>query len=256
MIQRELEEHPDDFSMWAYLGQEYMDRENLDDAEEALRKALSLMPEDWRERYDVIMSLSAERLLQILISKPEPNESDIMDCYRKATEMWSEEADFDFLLVQYFLEKEAWEAAEFHMRRSLEIVEEHGTMNKSMLVAANMQRAYELLAVCCFNNGKLDECVRYTTILLKQDPHLMSTLVVMLKAFRRDPNIGGLGEAGAGEVAGFLGNTFYNFSTLKDRLFVLRAAMGAEYGEMVKVMREIYFSPEELAVVDSALSKQ
>ncbi len=256
MIQRELEEHPDDFCMWAYLGQEYMDKENLDEAEEALRKALSLMPEDWRERYDVIMSLSGERLLQILISKPEPSESDIMECYKKVTETWSEEADFDFLLAQYFVGKEDWMSAGFHLHRSLEILEQYGTMNKSMIVAANMEKAYELLAVCCFNNGKLDECVRYTTILLKQNPYLMSTLVVMLKAFHRDSNIGGLGEAGAGEVAGFMGNTFYDFSTLKDRLFVLRGAIGAGYGELVKVMREIYFSPEELAVVDAALSNQ
>ena len=53
-----------------------------------------------------------------------------------------------------------------------------------------------------------------------------------------------------------MGNTFYDFSTLKDRLFVLRGAIGAGYGELVKVMREIYFSPEELAVVDAALSNQ
>lgn len=254
MILRELEERPDDFCMWAYLGQEYMDRENLDEAEAALRKALSLMPPEWRGRYDMIMSLSAERLLNILISKPKSEESEIMECYGQAIEMWPEEADFDYLLVSYFVAKEDWAAAEFHMRRSLEILEQHGTMGKSMIVAANMQGAYELLAVCCFNNGKLDECIRYTTILLKQNAYLMSTLVVMLKAFHRDPNIGMLGEAGAGEVAGFMGNTFYNFSTLKDRLFVLRAAMGAEYGALVKVMREIYFSPEELAAVDSSLT--
>ena len=64
-----------------------------------------------------------------------------------------------------------------------------------------------------------------------------------------------LGEAGAEEVAGFLGNTFYNFSTLKDKLFVLRAAMGAGYGALIKVMRDIYFSSEELAAVDSALDR-
>lgn len=255
LIQRELEERPDDYAMWGYMGQEYMSMENLDKAGEALRKALFLMPEGMRGQYDVVSSLTALRLLEVLIANPRSRESDIMDCYRVSIEWWPEEADYDYVLVGYLLTKEDWPAAEFHLRRSLEILEQHGTMAKSMMVAANMKKVYELLAVCCFNNDKLEECIRYTTVSLKEDPYLMSTLVVMLKAFHRDSNIGSLGEAGAEEVAGFLGNTFYNFSTLKDKLFVLRAAMGAGYGALIKVMRDIYFSSEELAAVDSALDR-
>ncbi len=256
LIQRELEERPDDFTMWGYLGQEYMRMEDWDKSEEALSKSISMMPKEMRGQYDVISSLAALRLLEVLIVNPKSEESAIMDCYRLFIEWWPEEADYDYVMVGYFLTKEDWEAAEFHLRRSMEILEQYGTMGKSMMIAANMKKAYELLAVCCFNNDKLEECIRYTTVSLKEDPYLMSTLVVMLKAFHRDSHIGALGEAGAGEVAGFLGNTFYNFSTLKDRLFVLRAAMGAEYGALIKVMRDIYFSPEELVAVDSALARQ
>lgn len=256
LIERELEERPDDFAMWGYMGQEYMKTREWDNAEEALRKSVRYMPKELRGVYDVIFSLTALRLLEVLIVNPKSQESDIMDWYRQAIEWWPEEADYDYVLVGYLMTKEDWVAAEFHLRRALEILEQYGTMGKSMMIAANMKKAYELLAACCFNNDKLEECIRYTTVSLREDPYLVSTLVVMLKAFHKDANIGSLGEAGAEEVAGFLGNTFYNFSTLKDRLFVLRAAMGAEYGALVKVMRDIYFTPEELAAVDVALARQ
>ena len=56
------------------------------------------------------------------------------------------------------------------------------------------------------------------------------------------------------EVAAFLGNSFYDFRSLKDRLFVLKASMAAGYQELIQVMREM-FTPEELAAVDRALGR-
>ena len=52
-----------------------------------------------------------------------------------------------------------------------------------------------------------------------------------------------------------LGNAFYNFQSLKDRIFVLRAAMDANYAELVEVIRGL-FSPEEIEQVDRGLGKR
>ncbi len=54
-------------------------------------------------------------------------------------------------------------------------------------------------------------------------------------------------------LAAFLGNNLYDFNSLKDRLFVLKAAIRAEYASLVQVVRGL-FTPEELASVDRALS--
>ena len=143
---------------------------------------------------------------------------------------------------------------EHHLRQALELLEQYGHAGKSMVLAGQVQKAYELLAVCCYNNGNLADCIRFTTALLKENPYLMSTLVIMLRAFSGDPHTAGLGEAGAQEIAAFLGNTFYDLTSLKDRLFVLRAAMGAEYGALVQVVRKT-FSQAELMAVDQALGQ-
>ena len=82
-----------------------------------------------------------------------------------------------------------------------------------------------MLAMCCFNNGNLEECVKITAMMLKEDPYLMSTLVVMLSALLKDPGTGGRGKTGAEETAVFLGSNFYQLQSLKDRLFILQGAM-------------------------------
>lgn len=110
-------------------------------------------------------------------------------------------------------------------------------------------KIYEMVATCCFNNGRSGECVQLTTALLKQDPHRLSTLTVMLTAFAHDK------DTKAMDAAVFLGNNFYNYQILGDKLFVLRAAMAARYKELEDIMRGI-FTAEELLAVDEALGKE
>ena len=50
----------------------------------------------------------------------------------------------------------------------------------------------------------------------------------------------------------FSGNNFYQLKTLKDRLFLLRAAMAAGYQDLVQVMKK-QLAPEEFAAVDKAM---
>ena len=80
---------------------------------------------------------------------------------------------------------------------------------------------------------------------LKADRYLMSTLVMMLCAFKWDEErdaakaaneAKGAKAADAADVAMFLG-TLYDMNRLKDRIFILRAAMKADYGNLVKVVR-------------------
>ena len=133
-------------------------------------------------------------------------------------------------------------------------MEKYGNTYKAMMLSAHLPETYELLAACCYNNGNLRGCVNYATVLLRQNPYLMSTLYLMLSAFRQsEQEAEGKPSEDAAEVAVFLGR-LYNFNAMKDRLFVLKAAMKAEYGSLVKIIRGM-FSEVELACVDMAVHK-
>ena len=253
LIKLELEDHPDSYEMWGYMGQEYVAVQQWKEAEQAFRKAVSFIPDYMRGIYDATSSITHLRLLEVLNILPAEPEV-FMEAYRQAREGWPEEADYDYQAGQYFVSRSDWARGEHHLRQALELLEQYGHAGKSMVLAGQVQKAYELLAVCCYNNGNLADCIRFTTALLKENPYLMSTLVIMLRAFSGDPHTAGLGEAGAQEIAAFLGNTFYDLTSLKDRLFVLRAAMGAEYGALVQVVRKT-FSQAELMAVDQALGQ-
>ena len=108
--------------------------------------------------------------------------------------------------------------------------------------------------MCHYQNGDLDECVKCCTALLKADRYLMSTLVMMLCAFKWDEERDAAKAADAADVTMFLG-TIYDMNRLKDRIFILRAAMKADYGNLVKVVRSTC-SQEELQCFDQSMEQR
>lgn len=252
MILKELEECPDDYEMYGYLGNEYARMEELTKAEEAYRKAILLMPEKNKGVYSVTSSEIFQRLLRVLTLMPGKGAAELQKVYIKAKEYWPENGDYDYVIGQYYASHGNYLAGEKHLRQAISLLEMYGYTSKSALLSGNILKAYEMLAICCFNNGNLEECVKTTAMMLKRDPYLMSALVVMLSALFKDPGIGGIGREGAMETIALLGNNFYQIQSLKDRLFVLQAALKANYGELVGLIKET-FSPDEFEAVDQAL---
>ncbi len=252
MILTELLDSPNDYEMYGYLGNEYVGLGELEKAKEAYQKAISLMPDAKKGTYGVTTSEIFQKLLRVLASVDGENAAKLQEIYKQARKWWCEDGDFDYIMGQYYSAHGNYQMGEIYLRQALELLEKYGYMSKSALLSGNIFKAYEMLAMCYFNNGKLEECVKVTAMMLKENPYLMSTLVVMLLALLKDPGTGGRGRDGATETAAFLGNNFYQPQSLKDRLFILQAALEAGYGELVEVLKES-FTVEEFTAINQAL---
>lgn len=253
LIEAELLKNPHDYRMLSYLGSDYHESKEYEKAEKTLQKALSLIPEEEKKVYSLATSGTALILLVTMSENPRTDLETLMEVYQQMTECWPGEADYDYTLGHYFVSLGDFVRGEQYLKRALDILEKYGYGNQSALLSAEIKKAWELLSVCCFNNGNLSGCVSYAMILLKEDPYLLSTLTVLLRAFRRDLEGSGQEETKAAQVAELLGRSLYHFQNLKDRLFVLRAAMAADYGNLVQVMKRELFTSEELLAVEQSL---
>ena len=255
LIQAELEDNPNNYQMQAYLGNEYLALAEYELAESAYRKAISLMPEEVLGEYSVITSGVFSRLINILTDRPGNHENKIVELYRQASYGWTKEGDYDYLLGEYYAGRENFWEGERYFKQALEKLDKYGHAQYSSKLSARIMHTYELLIMCCLNNGNYSDCVKYAAAILKENPYLMTIAILFISAFHRDMAKRGREKDGAAEVAALLGNAFYNFQSLKDRIFVLRAAMDANYAELVEVIRGL-FSPEEIEQVDRGLGKR
>ncbi len=253
LIKAELLKNPNDYRMLGYLGSDYHESKQYEKAEQTLRKALSLIPEQERKLYGQATSRTALLLLITMAENPKTDRLALMEIYQRVTDYWPGEADYDYIMGRYYVSLGDFIHGEQHLKQALDILEKYGYGNQSALLSAEIKKAWELLSVCCFNNGNLSGCVSYGMMLLKEDPYLMSTLMVLLRAFCKDLEGSGQGEEGAVQVAALLGRTFYHYENLKDRLFVLRAAMAADYRSLVQVIKKELFTSEELSAVEQSL---
>lgn len=255
LIEMELEEHPDNCNMMGYLGDSYYAiGDDIDAAEYWYRKAISLMPDHIYED-DMRSSATFWKMMMILYEKND--EKGLMEIYEKAVRLIPKESDFDYIAGEFYKSKRDFKKGAFYLERALNKVEKYGRVNGGELVTGRLQGTWELLAACHYQNGDFKKCTKCCTCLLKEDRYLMSTLVMMLCAFKQEEI--GRGQADgdtpyAAEVTSFL-ERIYDFSSLKDRVFLLRAAMKAEYGELVKMIRDAC-SKEELACFDQSMRQR
>lgn len=255
LIMAELEENPDDWELLGFLGDDYYSKGNLEEAEKAYRKSLSLLPVKEKIKDQMRCRWNYEYLMDVLYCNPNTDEETFMEVYNRAIEFDPKEADFDYCAGDYFVYHNNYPAAERHLKRALRTLEENGNESRAMLLSGKIQKAYAMLAACCFNNKNLSDCVNYSITLLKTDKYLMSTLVVLLSAFRVDETTNGEKAADAPTVAAFLGQNLYDLASLKDRIFLLKASMQAGYENLTQVLRGL-FTPQELLYVEQALEKE
>ncbi len=255
LILEELADHPEDYEMLGYLGNEYEVTGEWELAEESYRKAVSHMPEKMQGIYDITTSGCMFRLLELLSVKQGVREEELLDFYRQAVEGWPEEGDYDYVLGDYYASLGNYPSGQQYLAQALKKLEQYGNSARSAKLSGRIETAYQMLATCCYHNGDLAECVRLSSALLREKPYDMKVLVLLLSALHQDMDANGRGQEGAMEAAAFLGKNFYNLQGLKERLFLLRGAMEAGYGELAQGIRGL-FSPEELRLVDQAMGQK
>ncbi len=244
LIQRELADHPDDYKMWGYLGNEYEAFQDWDQAEISYQKAIDEMPKEARGVYDVTTSQVYFRLIELLLARPPIKEEEVLEYYRQASEGWPEEGDYDYLLGSHYVSHGNYQKGQSYLLQALNKLEQYGSSLKSGLLSASISQVYEMMAACCYHNGNPQECVHISTTLLKENPYQENTITILISAFRDDMEKAGKGRNGALEVAAFLGKSFYNLRDFKDKMWLMKAAEKANYPELVQVIRSL-FTPEE-----------
>jgi len=157
----------------------------------------------------------------------------LLELYLSGVNKIPKEADFDYISGCYFAERQDYKKGSQYLLQALKKVEQYGYTNRSMILAANLEQAYENLVSCFYHSRCLEQTVETATVLLKSYPYNMKGLYLLLKAFRRYEVDWQVNDTVM--LIDFLGK-LYDFTVLRDYVFVLRVAREAGYEELVSSM--------------------
>lgn len=244
LIRRELEDHPDDYEMLGYMGDECMADGEAAQAEKWYRRAVLHMPEDVRED-NQRAAVSFTRLLMLLSDKEETQPEEILSVYARAVEAFPKEADFDYISGRFYAKRGRAGEAAVYLETAVNKLEAYGCNNKALLLAGNLLEAYGLLVKCCYEAGELEKCVNYGVQYLRYNKYGMDVLSRVLRSLLPDIEEHSFrGQQANQAVFDFLSN-LYDGKDLKDRLFLVKSARMSDRADFAAYAAERLFTPTE-----------
>lgn len=247
LIRRELEEHPRDHEMLGYLGDMYFAAGQMEEAKNAYCKAINELPKQTEEG-DQRSAVTFLNMIRIA-DQTDETEFQVKEILTSALSRKElcKDADFDYLMARWYLTRQHFDKALPYLLKTVEKLEKYGNFGRAIYAAPRLQEICEQTALCWMKEGNLNEAVRQSTAVLKADPWSFLALCVLMESFHS-------GKVEAGQAYDFL-SRFYDVSSLKSRIFLLRAAKQAKWGELEKKLYGL-LSREELACFERSVEKK
>ena len=241
LILEELKENPKDYEMMGYMGDECLGDGDQEEAREWYERSIEHMPPQLPDN-DQRSAVTFTRLLMLLTEEPDTVWKNIEGIYCQAVTLLPEEADFDYMAGRFFAGRDQAEQAIFHLETAIGKLEKFGCNNKALYLAGDLLEVYDLLTRCCFEAGKVQECMSYGVTCLKYDKYTMSVLSRLLQLLAPAETVGD--SQTLRQILEFF-SRIYDYSSLKDKLFLVKTAQIAGCKEFGEFASSILFTPEE-----------
>ena len=241
LILEELKDNPLDHEMMGYMGDECLGDGEKEEAREWFYRSIRHMPPRLPAN-DQRSAVTFTRLLMLLAEEEGAAVEEMEAVYNQAVELLPMEADFDYAAGRFFAASGQAEKTISHLEAALRKLNQFGCSNKALYLAGDLLGAYELLTRCCFEAGRVQDCMTYGVTCLKYDRYSMAVLSRLLQlllpaGISQDPQT-------HQQVLEFLFK-IYEDSSLKDKLFLIKTAQMAGCTEFEEFMSSRFFTPEE-----------
>lgn len=240
LVKKELETSPHNYQLLTYLGDSFYQQKNYEESAFWYEQAVLYLPKVSDET-SIQESMIFKHLLLIYFGRQD--EKKALDTYHRSISRFPKDADYDYLMGHHQAEMSNYPEGAEYLQRALLLLDQYNSP-VSLLLSRNLLQAWDLLIMCCYENGQLQQCTDSAITMLKADPFRPETLKYLLLAFRRDEELAKAAypsdasskkAASPSQVKAFLSN-FYDFRNKEQFTFVQKAAQEAAYDGLLREM--------------------
>lgn len=244
MLQNEIEKNPKDWKMKVYLAESLAANGQRIESDiilnEVYEKGLDQLEE-------AVQNVLFSQMLKNIVIEDRSRQEDrdrLFEVYKKARELGNNNPDFDFILGLWLLHREEYEEVLFYMQKALENVAVFQE-KMSLQLSTKYDTLYHAMTQASLKLGHYADVVRYGVLCLKVQPYTTEVLAILLTLLKDEP---GESEHASGTF-GIL-KQIYQFTTLKDKIYVQRCAKAVGFWKLEQVL-EALFTAEEKRLRDS-----
>ena len=243
LLKKSVEEDPENYDLWSYLGESYAGSDQAEEAIESMEHVIEHVAENITAPdapSNTPIKISEDRLFAAfavwfsavsflpdeVISSYEVQAHRYYDIFTNIGKLFP---DVEFYMGRFLIRIGKQDEAVHFLELALEKLELYKG-SASLKLSGRLDFAYNILRLCYEQRKDAAKCVYYGTLSLRVNRYQEDTLTALTSLLQGDPN------TTAGQAYDFLAK-LYNFANLKDKLFVLKASMTLGYSELGEVIR-------------------
>jgi glycosyltransferase involved in cell wall biosynthesis len=239
MLENEVAENPNDYNAWAYLGDSLFAMESFDKAEQAYLYVIANGDKVSSKARKEVAFCNYFKLKYICDSG---EEEELLNIYQKAKVLGCESPDLEYWFGYWYYKKEDKKRAVQFFEKALKLLDQY--KGDSFLdITGGLSEVY-LMLFCAYREfGLASEMIQYGVLSLRLNLYLMPILQDILYLFKKEN-----GEVLTGNLTfGFL-QKLYDLSTLKNKLFLLKASEMAKFPALKNKVYSLLSSEERNAL--------
>lgn len=244
ILEQVVEENPENYDAWLYLGHSYVQKGQFDLAEIAYYKVLKNVRKISGKKLKENFFANFLRF-QFKYRKKSGEKEVVLEIYNKACDFACDSPDGEYWIGIWMINNGNVQEGVFHLERLLMILEGNSE-NAVLTIPGGIAKVYEGLFRADVLLNRLAEAVRYGALCLRAEPFKnIEILIGLLQIFGNES-----GDRQTAEASMTFLSKLYDFSKAKDRLFLMDVSEKAHFQELKNCLSVILSQEEKTFLQD------
>lgn len=230
LLEKEVEENPENYGAWAYLGREFLQAGRLQEAKGACQKVIAHLSAPMLQQLRISAFCT---LMETLVKEDAADAREqISKTYSRFNSTGISCPDMEYWIAVWMFEHGCNEEGCYWMENVLDKLDGYKGAYP-LYSAGQMNSIYNMLLQAYRIVGKAEKIVKYAVLMLRIDRYQEEALLSLLSLLRKEDPSGN----NTGQTWSFL-EKLYDTSSFRDKLFLLKSAKLAKDKKLQNLIME------------------
>lgn len=239
ILKCELKEQPENYNSWSYLGDTLFALELFEEAEQTYLRVIANVDRVLSEGRKEAAFCNYFKLKYL---RDTGTEEELLSLYERGKISGCESPDLEYWFGYWYYKNGNKKSAVYYFEKALKMLDQYN--GSSFLdIAGGLSEVYQMLFCAYREFGLVSEMLRYGVLALRLNLYQMPILQDIIRLLMKES-----GEIQTANITFDFLKKLYDTTSLKNKLFLLKASEMAGYPSLVNKVYELFSVEEKIAL--------